>query len=165
MLRCGPWNRLPLTIRWLDDEFERDFPVNSNLHYSIKWHSNTIYWFQATKKPPDHMKICRGHIILRSKPKHSDHPSLDLRLSTQTTAICDICYSFLSDEESSKISCLNSTCRLVCHLTCLANDFLECGQYVPISGYCPLCRQKIIWGDLVRKRNGCSDTIILIDDK
>lgn len=28
MLRIGPWSRLPLTIRWLSDDFERIFPVS-----------------------------------------------------------------------------------------------------------------------------------------
>lgn len=27
MLRVGPWNRLPLTIRWLAHDFIREFPV------------------------------------------------------------------------------------------------------------------------------------------
>lgn len=27
MLRTPPWNRLPLTIRWLSPQFARDFPV------------------------------------------------------------------------------------------------------------------------------------------
>lgn len=27
MLRIGPWNRLPLTIRWLAVEFQREFLV------------------------------------------------------------------------------------------------------------------------------------------
>lgn len=30
MLRIGPWNRLPLTIRWLNKEFVRNFPVREN---------------------------------------------------------------------------------------------------------------------------------------
>lgn len=29
MLRTGPWNRLPLTVRWLDQELFREFPVSS----------------------------------------------------------------------------------------------------------------------------------------
>lgn len=28
MLRIGPWNRLPLIVRWLAHDFVRDFPVN-----------------------------------------------------------------------------------------------------------------------------------------
>lgn len=28
MLRIGPWNRLPLQIRWLGDEYFTDFPVS-----------------------------------------------------------------------------------------------------------------------------------------
>lgn len=119
--------------------------------------------FQVTKPLPDHMKICRGHIILRSNRKLPE--SAVVNPLTQTSAICDICFRALSDEKSPKTLCTNPNCRLVCHLTCLANSFLECGQYLPISGRCPLCRQHITWGDLVRKRNGCSDTVIIIDDK
>jgi hypothetical protein len=28
MLRVGPWNRLALTIRWVKQEFAREFPVS-----------------------------------------------------------------------------------------------------------------------------------------
>lgn len=31
MLRIGPWNRLPLVIRWLADDFVRDFPASDSL--------------------------------------------------------------------------------------------------------------------------------------
>lgn len=107
------------------------------------------------------MRICRGHIVLRSRKE----PTALGTLGTQSTTFCDICFSILSEDESSKTSCLNSNCRLMCHLSCLANEFLDRHQYIPISGRCPLCRQTIIWGELVRKRNGCVDTIILIDDE
>lgn len=36
MLRVGPWNRLPLTIRWLAHDFIREFPVNEYLAYQFK---------------------------------------------------------------------------------------------------------------------------------
>lgn len=94
MLRSGPWNRLPLTIRWLDTEFERAFPVNSNTaNYYLNPHVTYRISFQETKPPPDHMKICRGHIILRSRPKPTD--SLALGARTPSTAFCDICSSIL----------------------------------------------------------------------
>ncbi|XP_065078837.1 structure-specific endonuclease subunit SLX1 homolog [Ochlerotatus camptorhynchus] len=42
MLRIGPWNRLPLTIRWLTDELHREFEIG--------------------KAPPMHMPICFGRV-------------------------------------------------------------------------------------------------------
>lgn len=132
-------------------------------HILFELHLTNELPFQATKPPPEHMKICRGHIILRSRKEPTD--SLALGARTQSTAFCDICFSILSNDESSKPSCLNSNCRMMCHLICLANEFLERDQYIPISGRCPLCCQTIIWGELVRKRKGCADTIILIDDE
>ena len=40
MLNTGPWNRLPLTIQWLKQEHQQNFPVN--------------------KPPPIHMPIAYG---------------------------------------------------------------------------------------------------------
>lgn len=40
MLRTPPWDRLALTIRWLDPKFVRDFPVSRlilNIHLFREW--------------------------------------------------------------------------------------------------------------------------------
>lgn len=44
-------------------------------------------------------------------------------------------------------------------MICLANVFLEPGQFVPIEGECPTCHWHVLWGDLIRKRNGCCDLL------
>lgn len=105
------------------------------------------------------MKICHGHIILKNKPKPIDTIPLQLIASN-----CDICFKSIASTETTKACCLNPICRLMCHLYCLANKFLENGQYIPIDGVCILCRHYVNWGELIRKRNGCSDTVTLITD-
>lgn len=73
-----------------------------------------------------------------------------------------MCDRFVDD--ANRVNCLNSKCSLACHLICLGQRFLEPGEYVPISGSCPKCRQMMLWSDVVRKFKGYSDAAVLIDD-
>ena len=47
MLLVGPWWRLPLTIRWLKQEYELPFPLD--------------------KQPPVHMPIAYGQVEVKRK--------------------------------------------------------------------------------------------------
>lgn len=106
------------------------------------------------------MNVAHGHVVLRQKSDAST-----LRVSNLCSSpICDICFNYLDPDESAKQSCPNDRCFSTCHLTCLAGELTEVGQYIPIRGQCPSCRQTILWGELIRKRNGCSGSVILIDD-
>ena len=49
MLLVGPWQRLPLTIRWLNQEYELPFPLG--------------------QQPPAHMPIAYGQVELTGKKK------------------------------------------------------------------------------------------------
>lgn len=106
------------------------------------------------------MAINHGHIVLRKQKKSDQEPTERQFLSS----FCDICFNDLNSMESEMPSCLNEKCLSACHLTCLADLFTEIGHYIPINGQCRLCQQTFLWGDLIRKRNGCSDSRILIDD-
>ncbi|XP_050292735.1 structure-specific endonuclease subunit slx1 [Anthonomus grandis grandis] len=132
MLLVGPWNRLPLTIRWLNEEFIREFPVG--------------------KCPPMHMPICHGPVVskklkaqgsLSQEPKESD--------------LCYICFNII--EPPKQMTCLNSDCNILCHILCMSKSFLSKGEYVPVEGKCPKCENHFLWGDLVRKYKGCYENI------
>lgn len=48
MLRVGPWNRLPLTVRWLNEELARDFPVIISNASSVGAHPTTTTYSAET---------------------------------------------------------------------------------------------------------------------
>lgn len=97
------------------------------------------------------MQICHGRVTAKKKNALSTQTQM-----TQTkTSFCSMCYSSLSDV--SAMSCLSSRCCMRAHIVCLANVFVEPGAFVPIEGDCPTCHKHMLWGDLVRKRNGCCD--------
>ncbi|VEN34807.1 unnamed protein product [Callosobruchus maculatus] len=131
MLSVAPWYRLPLTVRWLNEEFIRPFPVE--------------------KQPPNHMPICHGPVI--SKKVGSLKKGA---IEEQVLNLCNICYELIDEKQ---MRCLNLNCDLNSHIVCLSKYFLQPGEYVPVEGKCPKCKHTFLWGDLVRKYKGCYNNL------
>ncbi|CAH2986372.1 unnamed protein product [Chilo suppressalis] len=127
MLRVGPWSRLPLIVRWLEQDYIEDIPV--------------------ARKPPNHMLICKGPIKTCNLKK-------TINIQEEMEVECLLCSNMITDSQS-KLTCLNSSCELTAHITCLADLFLNPGEFVPIEGNCPFCSKNLKWGDLIRKMRGC----------
>ncbi|XP_020280736.1 structure-specific endonuclease subunit slx1 [Pseudomyrmex gracilis] len=142
MLKVGPWCRLPLTVRWLDYEFSKDF------HGCIS--------------PPLHMPICYGKVTScknkrTQRSKADDIVSKELR-GEDSLMFCSLCGSIMTERDS--VSCVQPKCLLIAHLICLAKMFCKNETMIlPIEGSCPACRTNVLWGDLVRKKNGCYQTL------
>lgn len=108
------------------------------------------------------MTVRHGHIVLNKKKKPEEILS-QIPNQPDSPVRCSICKSFIT--KCDRVSCLNSECSLNCHLMCLSQRFVEPGQYVPIIGSCPGCKQIMLWGDIVRKFKGIADAIALVDDE
>lgn len=138
MLRVGPWCRLPLTIRWLKQEYKQDFTVN--------------------KLPPSHMAIVYGPVTVidlnKKNAKQDSSKSNLISCSQSTSKACFICKKEIN-ASSHTLRCLK--CRVEMHQSCLAKHFLrfEPLHLVPIESDCPKCNQSLLWGDLVRFKIGC----------
>ncbi|XP_055676965.1 structure-specific endonuclease subunit SLX1 homolog [Lutzomyia longipalpis] len=143
MLRIGPWNRLPLVIRWLADDFVRDFPPE--------------------KLPPVHMEISFGRVKRKKKLARIEDNVAEG--GSQKSLSCCLCSSPIEEPRQSLLTCINPQCSLQCHIICLARVCItESNQYIPTEGDCPICFTHFLWGDLIRKKNGCSDLVATSDD-
>lgn len=103
------------------------------------------------------MLIRNGHIALKNV-KNSMKPSA----GCDSPISCFMCKKYVAIPDRTK--CLSDECQLNCHLICLSQRFLQPGEYVPISGSCPKCRQMMLWADIIRKYKGHADAIAVIDD-
>lgn len=105
------------------------------------------------------MSICYGLIKTKKKTintlTQTNDELLVERLRKQKE--CLLCMEIIERLEDERVFCVNPKCKLVSHLKCLAKLCLEDGHYVPIDGICPLCDSKFLWGDIIRKKNGCCD--------
>ncbi|XP_072758690.1 structure-specific endonuclease subunit slx1 [Anoplolepis gracilipes] len=131
MLKVGPWCRLPLTLRWLDYEFSK------------KYHGCIFL--------PLHMPICYGKVTsCKVKPTQR---IIDDILSQDSKIFCFLCGSSMMEKDS--VACIKPNCLLSAHFICLAKVFSKDGMILPIEGTCPKCKTNVLWGDLIRKKNGC----------
>lgn len=71
------------------------------------------------------------------------------------------------EDPNSVLRCIHVQCRAVSHITCLAGQFLAQRktndaelQLIPVDGCCPSCGKEVLWGDLIRLRNGCYQNLI-----
>ncbi|KAL0114917.1 hypothetical protein PUN28_010452 [Cardiocondyla obscurior] len=139
MLKIGPWCRLPLTIRWMDYEFSK------NYHKYIS--------------PPLHMPICYGKVTSSKvkqmqRTKENNVPSQELYFPVEKPLmLCVLCNLILIEKDS--VICVKPKCLLTAHLICLAKEFGVDEMILPIGGTCPSCKSNVLWGDLIRKKNGC----------
>ncbi|XP_038831910.1 structure-specific endonuclease subunit SLX1 isoform X2 [Salvelinus namaycush] len=131
MLRVMPWSRLPLTTRWLKQEYRMDF--------------------EPGLQPPLHVPLAFGSIRVRKqKPKHVEEEQEE-----KGADICLLCQGTVKSAD--KMTCFHPLCHMTSHLICLAKHFLtgEAAHLLPVEGECPGCRHSVLWGSLIRHKNGC----------
>ncbi|XP_019553010.3 structure-specific endonuclease subunit SLX1 homolog [Aedes albopictus] len=247
MLRIGPWNRLPLTVRWLTDDFHREFEIGKvpPMHMPICFgrvkkvpkkgkapKAATTTTQQKSRRrrakrrsispktspaspppPPSESKNSKSKQItvnydcdvdeydllvmgaegrkevanrdciaaisdseapLDDDDEGQDDANDDIIISSEEDEAdendqppimelvsddCSICNGRIRSGADFALRCIQPRCKLICHIECLADRCLEPGQYVPVEGDCPICDGHFLWGDLIRKANGCSDLV------
>lgn len=129
MLRVAPWNRLPLTARWLKQEYRMDF--------------------DPFLQPPLHIPIAFGCVRAKKKPTPPSGGE------QEQVSWCCLCRGIIRPPE--KLSCFHPSCKMKSHMTCLAKHFLktEPSHLVPVEGECPVCHNAVLWGSLIRHKHGC----------
>ncbi|KAG2468655.1 structure-specific endonuclease subunit SLX1 isoform X1 [Polypterus senegalus] len=134
MLRVAPWKRLPLTVRWLRQEYRRDF--------------------DPALQPPLHMPIAFGSV--RAKRNKTSSQSEDQQEIQADRGRCYLCKEKIQTPTHS-ITCFLPSCSMISHVICLAQEFLkyEPGHLIPIEGKCPSCKNQVLWGNLIRHKKGC----------
>lgn len=102
------------------------------------------------------MEIVSGHVLL-PKRQHKGRKNGEEPPRAIWASECHLCMQRIEDPERSRIGCINSLCKLTCHIICLANYILSSdennrGHYIPIAGECPLCEEKFTWVALLQRR-------------
>lgn len=101
------------------------------------------------------MSICQGQISC----KKTVPPNNISLLENNRSQICVLCAR--NCDPSSILYCLSSDCQAITHIICLAQRFLGSSSHIiPIDGECPACGIRVLWGDLIRKKNGCYKNLV-----
>ncbi|XP_068597569.1 structure-specific endonuclease subunit SLX1 [Brachionichthys hirsutus] len=130
MLRVAPWNRLPLTARWLKQDYRIDF--------------------EPSLQPPLHIPLAFGNV----RAKKVIQPARQVEEEEEASR-CSLCKGLV--QVSEKLSCFHPSCEMTSHMICLAKHFLksEPSHLLPLEGECPACHQSVLWGNLIRHKHGC----------
>jgi len=103
-----------------------------------------------------HMSICQGPVSCTKIASSNDVSLLD---SNNKTSICVLCARNCPPRDL--LHCLDPNCQAVTHIQCLARRFLGSSDHIiPIDGECPACGVRVLWGDLIRRKNGCFKNLI-----
>ncbi|XP_061620383.1 structure-specific endonuclease subunit slx1 isoform X11 [Phyllopteryx taeniolatus] len=133
MLRVAPWSRLPLTARWLKPE------------YGVA--------FEPGLRPPLHVSVAFGGV--RAKKLRP----VDKCEDWEETSRCFLCKGLVKTSE--QLCCVHASCGMRSHVICLAERFLrpESSHLLPVEGRCPVCFRSVLWGSLIRRKQGCASDL------
>uniref|UniRef100_A0A5K3EIS9 RING-type domain-containing protein n=1 Tax=Mesocestoides corti TaxID=53468 RepID=A0A5K3EIS9_MESCO len=128
MLRVRPWNRLGLTVRWLNQEYVQEFPVEL--------------------QPPVHMPIVYGPI---------DSPESVVQSFHKPGAKCHLCQKPFEVESHHALTVLTCPANCengFWHVICLAKHLTHNEQeLLPLNGLCPSCKSAdLLWPDLLKNQ-------------
>ncbi|XP_013386382.1 structure-specific endonuclease subunit slx1 isoform X2 [Lingula anatina] len=161
MLRVGPWCRLPLTIRWLKQEYTLDFPPD----LTPPVHMPIVYGPVKSVKVKNKTKGKRTKTTDTETERSGDDDSDDFAQLLQPSSKhprCAVCSERFVGEDD-RLKCIQPNCVMQAHTICLAKVFLQQGavkaMILPVNGQCPKCHQDVLWGDLVRLKRGCYQNI------
>ncbi|KAJ8008017.1 hypothetical protein DPEC_G00100370 [Dallia pectoralis] len=131
MLQVAPWRRLPLTTRWLKQEYRMDF--------------------EPSLQPPLHIPVAFGSVRAK-KQKCTETEDGQQEVETDR---CVLCRGTV--RAADKLTCFYPLCHMTSHLMCLSKHFLktEPAHLLPVEGECPVCCHSVLWGSLIRHKNGC----------
>ncbi|CAH8481130.1 unnamed protein product [Dicrocoelium dendriticum] len=145
MLRMGPWNRLGLVVRWLNQQFFREFDFGL--------------------EPPLHIPVVFGPFL----PTVSEQPCT-IPPSSSKCGLCGLDF-FCSDEtvRSMPVVCPSRCSNGQWHMLCIARHLLSSqlspststdvkqdDYLIPVRGPCPSCISvELFWPTLIEqwKRN------------
>ncbi|KAJ3041511.1 Structure-specific endonuclease subunit SLX1 [Rhizophlyctis rosea] len=159
MFHLSHWSRWPLRIHFLNSDIALQFsalPTAPPKHIDIKCGPmESVQHEFADLSPEDHAINLHTHIT-------------KLHLATSSSASetdCIICLTPINIEQPTEwVTCTRELCPMLSHLVCLSEWFLaEEGRGVgkesnerellPVVGTCPLCREEMRWGEVVRDVN------------
>jgi hypothetical protein len=95
--------------------------------------------------------------VMSKRIHHSQDTTSQTSVQDDDSCVCSLCYEVIHPSE--KMSCLSPDCLLVAHVICLSKRFVNGNVIIPVEGQCPACERHLLWGDLVRKKNGCYNNL------
>ncbi|KAJ3049280.1 Structure-specific endonuclease subunit SLX1 [Rhizophlyctis rosea] len=151
MFHLNQWSRWPLRIHFLNTTIATQFgalPTAPLKHVTLKsGPMESIQHEFADESSEDH--AVRLH----------DHISKMQLMASETD--CVVCMDPVDIEQPNMwLTCERELCPMLAHLICLSEWFLQeertdgkAMELLPVAGSCPLCREELRWGDLIRSMN------------
>lgn len=134
MLNITPWNKLPLVINWITDNYKE--------------------YLQNCPSPPAHMSSLIQPLseFKLNNDTEEDYDSDEFDGFDITDTSCHLCKSKLLNFDE-VIYCTNRDCNSSYHTTCLAMNLIKSKDIIiPIEGKCPECELTIVWKEAINKK-------------